>query len=216
MTSEKPNETRREGECFRHLFSTSFGGPLRVLELFAGIGLLASVLDDLDLIQSHEAWDYSQACIERLKVLRPNSVLHCTDSFKAHIPTPGHYDLISADFNSWTAKKWAFNPEYRAVTDRIFKAGAPYVQLTDAAVGWVHLNAKTYEMSLTHIAGYGVSVDPNIPSYLSAVSYVVGRHYGYRPIRIAYHSRAAYILFERGPFNNTVAGLARDEYKKVV
>lgn len=202
MTAEKPNETRREGECFRRLFAPMAGRETYdVLELFAGIGLFASLLDELQMIHSHEAWDYSEACIERLKGLRPHSKLHVADSFERAIGY-GAYNLISADFNSWTLRKFVEDKRYRAVTDRIFKAGSQYVQLTDAAVGWVHLNAPTYRRCFDRVGFEPVNWTETPSAYLREVAAMLAQHYGYGIVRIAWHSRAGYMLFRKGPFTS--------------
>lgn len=192
MTRDRPRDTERERECFARLYDGE--EPYQsVLETFGGTGVMCGVLRGLGLLPEqarHETWDRSEACVAHLRSTYPTAVARQVDSFVE--PIVGKWDLISADFNTWTARKYCLDPRYRALTGRIFNANPEAVQLTDAAIGHLHLNAPNYARVL------GIPVSTAIESYLWAVAETIWRDFSYGLIRVAHHSAASYLLFKRG------------------
>lgn len=194
MTDERPLDTFRERECFRHVL-----GPVApfnsVLEMFGGAGVFRTLIEELGLLgpqTRHETWDHSQACVDHLSSLFPKSRVVLADSFQQ--PFPEGLDLISADFNTWTALKYRTDKAYSGATQRLFRSGALWVQLTDSAVNKLHLNGNSYRKAM----GSPPSEDRLPPAeYFQLVAQAIRREFGYRMWAVAYHQGAAYYLFHR-------------------
>lgn len=195
MAKEKPEDIRREEECYRQLFA-SFNQPfVSVLETFGGAGILRGVLEGQKLIDAntrHEAWDFSADCVEFLREKFPTSTVRGCDSFNEPI-SPG-WELISADFNSWTYLRYTDLPLYRAMTERLFSSGARYVQLTDSAVNKIHLNAPAYAQRFKK----PIRPDNLLRDYVDHLDIAFRERFGYSVLFVTHHANASYLLFQRG------------------
>lgn len=195
MTKEKPEDIRRERECYRQLFSI-FSAPFAsVLEIFGGAGILREVLGEQKLVDDgtrHEAWDYSERCVDYLAQTFPLSAVRRVDSFNE--PIENGWELISADFNSWTFLRYAKQTPYQKLTTRLFESGAAYVQLTDSAVNKMHLNWTHY----SRVFGREIGTDAPLLDYMSHLDVNFRARFNYSLLRVAHHANASYLLFQRG------------------
>jgi hypothetical protein len=194
MAVDKPGDVRREAACFRSLYQFIPTPFESVCELFAGSGLMRSVLDELFLVTprtQYTMWDQSEACVRLLltRYREPETKVVRGDSFEMTIPP--RQDLLSADFNTWTAVRYFADGSYRHLTDRLFDSRPRMVQITDSAVGKYHLNSKIYTRAL------GLPV-PTFPAYVRRLGAIFSSRYGYGLVRVCYHSSAAYMLFQEG------------------
>lgn len=194
MAKEKPEDIRREQECYRQLFASNFRPFSSVLETFGGAGILRGVFEEQGLIAPntrHEAWDFSEDCVQYLRAKFPHSTVRQVDSFREPIQ-PG-WDLISADFNSWTFLKFKTQQTYAEMTARIFSARPAFVQLTDSAVNKMHLNHVHY----ARVFARPIRAESALVDYLGYLSDDFRVRFGYHLVGVTYHANASYLLFRR-------------------
>lgn len=192
---EKPEDTPKSKECWRRLFAQFQVPFVSVLETFGGAGILRVVLEEQGLLDAntrHETWEFAPDCVEFLREQFPTSVVRSCDSFDEPI-TPG-WELISADFNSWTYLRFTDFPLYRAMTERLFSAGARYVQLTDSAVNKIHLNAPAYAQRFKK----EIRPDHMVRDYVDHLDLAFREKFGYSVVHVTHHANASYLLFQRG------------------
>lgn len=200
-SASHPVGVRRGGDCLRSVFEALTDSlRLDTLELFGGVGRCTRILAELGVLRGHEIWDNAPACVSHLRSQFPASAVREVDAFTT--PITGEWDLICADFNTWTFRKFVEDPRYKTVTDRIFDHEPEYVQITDSAVGWVHLNGNVYS-DLGLLFGSSGSFDTP-QDYLTNVAAILCEEYGYSVAAMAYHSRAGYTLYSREQRHTTM------------
>lgn len=170
---------------------------LRVIELFAGVGLFPKMLWDtleprywtaVELDPScQDVYQESRARFELLSVYDP-------------VITFNDYDLVIVDNPTNTLNKMRTPGDLKNLFDRIFAARPKFVEITDVEYWWIHL-PNHWPHYQADFAEFGVNERPDTKTlrayYMPIFAKYVEDTYGYELVDERHGGGAQYFLLER-------------------
>lgn len=182
-----PSEIEHERCCMRDLFRSAPVVPL-IYEAFGGIGLAARIwlvqFPQTTVISS----DLDKKCVDQYNAMRlPNA--HCS-----------HVDALVSLQETILPKEWGASLDFNKLTifdlrgrkegkwkiqllEEVFKRSPTWVQFTDSAVRYLHLNWHRYQLPKN-----------NLVDYISAVSQELHERYHYSITTYSNYYAASYFL----------------------
>lgn len=184
--SRPKTERDRELKCMETIFRAVTESPEFVAEAFGGIGMTAALMSRLWPEATIRSWDIDAKCVAQYQALDLPNASIALDSCIDGLKELERADLVSLDFNQFTLKTMdtRFTKE---VLQEALDLGPSYLQITDSAVKYLHLNAPKY----------GVR---NLREYLTGIADRLGLYI----VSAAHHSSASYLLLspkEQPPFD---------------
>lgn len=190
------SEVKREQACMRAIFGKAPDVDY-IWEAFAGMGVTAEVLRDRFPRAIIEATDLDEECVQTYNekgygtAFQENALSH----LKRVIPQPARAWGISLDYNKFTifdlqgvrevtGERWKLD-----LFRRVLAAEPAWIQLTDSACRYLHLNWRNYGLPKNDIG-----------DYVDALWGAVRAQPGGRPYDLvdwAKHHAASYHLFVR-------------------
>ncbi len=183
-------EVAREQACMRQIFSAADSVDL-IYEAFGGTGVTAEVLRERFPKVLLKAGDLDLECckIYRERVSRPRTCL-CIDAqcgLEVYAEElRGSSWGASLDYNRFTILNLRRSPpdwKYKLL-NRVMRLQPRWVQVTDSAVYYLHLNWSRYGLT-----------DASPQSYIDQVSTEMRKRWGLELVDWAHHRAAAYVLY---------------------
>lgn len=180
---ERPaREIEREVACMRTIFRKA--PPTEMIwEAFGGTGQTTRALLDIFPSAVIVACDLDQACVDAYNRVSP----HFASSQVADARTfdPGQVEGVSLDFNKFTIYDLRKRTWKRDLVERAAGLASHWVQITDSAVRYFHLNWHRYGLA-----------ERSLAQYVDAVAREV-EPMGLQLVAWDNHHAATYILFKK-------------------
>lgn len=134
-------ETAKNALCIEHLLHKVPDG-ISVIEPFGGVGVFATIVQNVTKPTSHKIWEWDKDCVEQLR-----SAFGSTTGVKVHhgdawdIIGEFDADLYLLDFPFCTIKSFEKMKPY---WDEIFSLGVEYVLWMDGASRYLHFHKERY------------------------------------------------------------------------
>lgn len=187
----------------------SKSGIDRVVELFGGIGRSTVIIQNELEPCEHVVYDISDVMVEHLSQLFGwRQAIHVgkLDSLQALVDGMKlDADFVSFDINHFTIRSLYKEQTITDALRQVFASTPSFVELTDLALPYLHLNKKLY----SQLSGCGVD---DFSDYIYALSQIIESRWGYGITFVAHHSNVAAILLEPAEYIPSVIEIvdARD------
>lgn len=165
---------------------------LRILELFAGIGVSTAYLKG-DKMALQVGIDHNAENLEAYKLTHPKAKSILGDTYERGVDCleTKAFNYILFEHNAITMYRAAREPKERVLLDAVFNSGAEYILFVDSAKPKEHLHWKNY----SSFYGYDML---SSKSYLEGVSAWVKKTYGYGMLSPTAHDFVNYsMLFQK-------------------
>lgn len=201
MKSTTPYWTRpasqrdHKARCMGSILSRATPVPL-IYEAFGGIGITATILSRLFPYSKIRSFDIDKKCVQFYNDQHiQNARALCEDSllgFRTLKPT-GEW-AASLDFNLFTIlditrKRNRSYPLLASVVERRPR----WIQLTDSAVKYLHLNYESYGLKAS-----------NSEHYVARLNKELGERWGLEHVAHEGSTSATYLLYQQGAQSNTL------------
>lgn len=169
-------------------------GPCEsVLEPFGGVGWHSHYIIKHCGPTVHRAFDISADCVDSIKATHPSIEARVQDAW-ALDESPGSYDWVHTDAQSYTFNRFATGKKWAPLLDDVFKISRRYVSLTDSAVfGLVRFqkNRDAYAKLI------GMDAD-NWTDYFVKTAECYRERYGFGTVYVVHWAgQACCVLFDR-------------------
>lgn len=196
-----PSEIAREVACMDFVLTQARPVPL-VFEAFGGTGETAQVLRSRVKPDGIRAFDLDAMCVATYNARHGGRAFRATKgdalagfrSLSRWRHEREHWGA-SLDYNKFTLLSLTHpsGPQSwkRELLREVLAQNPTWIELTDSAIRYLHLNFKSYGLR-----------SPTLSSYLArvaeAVNQITASSYTYHIAAAAHHSAASYLLLQRG------------------
>lgn len=186
-----PTEVKREQACMREIFQKAPEAGY-IYEAFAGMAVTAEVLRERFPRSVIVATDLDAQCVDTYNEAGYGTAFQqdALDWVKKNLPDEAHHWGVSLDYNKFTLMDLRGDPGRanwkQALLKAVIKSRPAWVQITDSACRYLHLNA---------VRAYGMD-GPDFPAYVDKFQshiYDLGWRYDLRAV--SKHHAASYMLF---------------------
>lgn len=182
-------EQAREGACMEAVFTAAEAVPV-IWEAFGGVGLTAGILRAEFPLAKITACEIDAECAAAYNAAGHGECAQI-DATKAPLPVDVRWGA-SLDFNRFTLLDIDGRAGGRWKTellDRVWGAQPTWIQITDSAIRYLHLNFSSYGLP----AGDRETL---LTAYVALFAKAFMRQWGMKLVTYSGHSAATYMLFK--------------------
>lgn len=163
---------------------------LRVLELFAGLGVSTAPLKHK--INAHVGVDHDSSSLDAFKALHEDAVAVCANSYEIYGELfQDGLNYVLAEYNAITTYRALQDPKEKPMFEKLFTSDVEYVAYVDSAKVKEHLHYERYSKFFD-------SPIYDSATYIEGVANYIKRKFNYGLKAVAFDSVNYTMLFKKG------------------